>query len=200
MMQKIDYRKELKYLYSGTKSKPVIINVPAMNFLMIDGSGKPDQAVFQQAASSLFPVAYTLKFMIRAKQNLDFHVMPMEVRWRVNKVKKEFKWTMMIMQPEPVSKDDFNEALKSVTLKKNPPLISELRFESCEEGECVQCMYVGEYSGMDAELEKMVEFARNQRYEILSRSTHDIYLNDSRKTRPENLRTIMRLPVQPISH
>ena len=49
---------------------------------------------------------------------------------------------------------------------------------------------------MDANLDKMVAFAESSGCTVPERSVHDIYLNDARKTRPENIRAIMRLPVQ----
>jgi hypothetical protein len=81
-----------------------------MNFLLMDGKGKPDGSGFQQAASTLFPLAYTLKWAVRLERDIDFHVMPMEVQWRVNREAKEFKWTMMLMQPEYVTAEMVAEA------------------------------------------------------------------------------------------
>jgi hypothetical protein len=102
-MDKIDHRKTLKHLYHPSSKAPVILEVPAMNYLMFDGRGKPDGKQFPQAASVLYPLAYTLKWMVRLESDLDFHVMPMEVIWKVDRVKKEFAWTMMLMQPEYVT-------------------------------------------------------------------------------------------------
>ena len=41
-MQKIDYKKQLKYLYRPSPKAVVIVDVPEMNFLMIDGQGDPN--------------------------------------------------------------------------------------------------------------------------------------------------------------
>ncbi|PKO01072.1 MAG: hypothetical protein CVU42_01095 [Chloroflexi bacterium HGW-Chloroflexi-4] len=60
-MVKIDHRKILKHLYHPSSKSPSIVEVPAMNYLMIDGIGKPDGDQFQQAAGLLYPLAYTLK-------------------------------------------------------------------------------------------------------------------------------------------
>jgi hypothetical protein len=48
---------------------------------------------------------------------------------------------------------------------------------------------------MDAALDKMLAAADEQGYVIPVRNAHDIYLNDVRKTKPENLKAVMRLPV-----
>ena len=194
-MCQIDHRKTLKQLYQPSAKAPALIDVPPMNFLMMDGHGKPNGKCFQEAASTLYPLAYILKFMVRAASNIDYHVMPMEVRWRVNRDQKEFAWTMMLMQPEFVTAELIDEARQKVLPKVNAALLERVRFESFAEGMCVQFMHVGPYEGMDVALEKMLAAADSQGYSVPARNAHDIYLNDVRKTKPQNLKSIMRLPV-----
>jgi len=196
-MIRIDHRKTLKHLYHPSGMEPVIVNVPVMNFLMIDGHGKPSGNGFQQAAGVLYPLAYTLKWTVRLTQDLDFHVMPMEVCWRVNREKKEFAWTMMLMQPEYVTSELVGQARQKVLPKLDPTLLEQVRFESFSEGLCVQFLHIGPYEGMDAALEKMLAVSLAHGCLAPVRNTHDIYLNDFRKTRPENLKAVMRLPVVP---
>jgi hypothetical protein len=196
-MLKIDHRKTLKHLYQPSGKTPTLVDVPPMNFLLMDGTGKPNGSEFQQAASSLFPLAYTLKFMIRNARDIDYHVMPMEVQWRVNREAKEFIWTMMLMQPEYVTAELVDAARQKVLSKVGPSLLEQVRFESVTEGMCVQFLHAGPYEGMDAAMEKMVAFAEAQGYKIPKRNAHDIYLNDVRKTRTENLKAVMRLQVNP---
>ncbi|MFZ6027421.1 MAG: GyrI-like domain-containing protein [Chloroflexota bacterium] len=194
-MLKIDHRKTLKHLYHPSGKAPGLIDVPPMNFLMLDGRGKPDGKGFSQAAGVLFPLAYTLKWLIRLACDVDFHVMPMEVRWRVDREKKEFAWTMMLMQPEMVTLDWVAEARQKVQSKVDAALLDQIRFETFMEGMCVQFLHVGPYEGMDAAMERMAAHAEQQGYCIPVRSAHDIYLNDIRKTKPENLKAIMRFTV-----
>lgn len=195
-MQKIDHRQTLKHLYSASSVKPAIVEVPPLNFLMMDGCGKPDQPDFQCAAQALYTVSYTLKFMLRPRLDLDYHVMPMELHWKVNRAAKSFRWTMMIMQPDPVSREHVDEAVDRLRVEKPELDLSRVRFESFTEGLCVQYLHTGPYPGMDANLDKMLAFAAANGYIVPERNAHDIYLNDSRKTKPENLRAIMRLPVK----
>jgi hypothetical protein len=192
---KLDHRKTLKHLYHPSSKAPVLVDVPPMNFLMMDGRGKPSGSAFQQAASTLYPLAYVLKFIVRAACNVDYHVMPMEVRWRLNREKKEFAWTMMLMQPKYITEQLVSEARQKVLLKVEVTLLEHVRFESFAEGMCVQFLHIGPYEGMDAALEKMLAAAQAQGYVVPARNAHDIYLNDARKTKPENLKSIMRLPV-----
>ena len=49
-MEKIDYKKELEHLYKHFANKVGIVEVPQMNFLMIDGEGDPNTSrSFQDA-------------------------------------------------------------------------------------------------------------------------------------------------------
>jgi hypothetical protein len=194
-MLKIDHRKTLKHLYSPSRTAPTLVEVPPMNFLMLDGRGKPSGREFQQAASTLYPLAYTIKFMVRAACGVDYHVMPMEVRWRVNRQKRDFAWTMMLMQPEYVSLEFVEEARQKVIPKVEAGMPERVHFELFAEGLCVQLRHVGPYEGMDAALDRMITAAGQQGYTAASRDAHDIYLNDVRKTKPENLQAVMRLPV-----
>ncbi len=194
-MLKVDHRKTLKHLYYPTPKFPTLVGVPPLNFLMLDGRGKPSGRGFSKAASVLFPLAYTVKWLMRLSQDVDFHVMPMEVRWRVNRQKKEFAWTMMLMQPECVSAELVEQARRKVLPKVDPALLDQVRFEKYAEGMCVQFLHVGPYEGMDAALKKMLEVAASQGYTVVGHNAHDIYLNDVRKTRPENLKAVMRMPV-----
>jgi len=194
-MLKVDHRKSLKHLYHPSHKTPALVDVQPMNFLMMDGHGKPDGKQFPQAASVIFPLAYTLKWMVRLGSDIDFHVMPMEVRWRVNRQTREFAWTMMLMQPEYVTAELVNEARQKVLPKVDPSLLEQVRFERITEGMCVQFLHIGPYEEMDAAMDRMISTAEARGYEIPIRNTHDIYLNDVRKTTPENLKTVMRLSV-----
>lgn len=192
-MNKVDLKKEFAYLYHA-KRKPEQVTVPAMNFLMIDGRRLPDQPEFQQAAQTLYPVAYTLKFMIREQTGIDYGVLPMEVLWNVNREKHSVAWTMLLMQPEWVTPERFTEALQRVRTRFPETAVERLRLESLEEGRCAQMLHVGPYAGMDDSLKTICDFI-HQAGCSPANGTHDIYLNDVRKTRPENLRAIMRVKI-----
>lgn len=194
-MFKIDHRKTLKHLYHPSSKAPSIIDVPVMNYLKVEGRGKPDGLQFQQAAQLLYPLAYTLKWMVRLGSDIDFHVMPMEVLWNVNREKKEFSFTMMLMQPEYITAELVAEARVKVQSKVDADQLAKVRFEPHIEGPCVQYLHIGAYEGMDASGKMMEAYAEQRGYVIPFHSSHDIYLNDVRKTRPENLQSVMRYPV-----
>jgi len=150
---------------------------------------------FQLAAQVLYPLAYTLKWMVGLVSDIDFHVMPMEVLWKVNREKNEFSFTMMLMQPEYITAEMVAEARVKVQSKVDADQIAKVRFEPNIEGTCVQFIHIGAYEGMDASGKVMEAFAEENGYNIPVHCSHDIYLNDVRKTRPENLQSIMRYQV-----
>jgi len=41
-VEKIDLRKELAHLYKASARAPSVVDVPPMNFLMVDGAGDPN--------------------------------------------------------------------------------------------------------------------------------------------------------------
>lgn len=70
-----------------------------------------------------------------------------------------------------------------------------------DEGLCVQCMHVGSYDSEPATIDAMHRFAEEQGCIIDLTDTrlhHEIYLSDPRRTAPEKLKTVIRLPVKRI--
>ena len=199
-MKKINFKKELKHLYNVSPKEVVEVDVPAMNFLMIDGKGDPNTAKeYQDAIEALYPVSYTLKFMIKkGEKAIDYGVMPLEGLWWVDDMsrftiedKSDWKWTSMIMQPEYVTKDLFQEALKQVEKKKNPPALSKIRFEEYNEGKSAQIMHIGSFAEEGLTAEKIHNFIKEKGYELRGKH-HEIYLSDFRKVAPEKMKTIIR--------
>jgi hypothetical protein len=63
-MEKIDFKKELKHLYRPGKKEFMVVEVPEMQFLMLDGHGDPNTAEeYQLALGAIYAVAYKIKFI-----------------------------------------------------------------------------------------------------------------------------------------
>jgi len=139
MSSKIDLKKELKQLYNPSAKEVSVVNVPAMNFLMIDGEGAPSSQQYMQSIEALFTVSYTLKFMIKKAQDIDYTVMPLEGLWWMDNMsefsterKDEWIWTSMIMQPEYVKEADVKAAVEQARKKKPLQAMDKMRFESSD--------------------------------------------------------------------
>ena len=206
-MKKLDLRRQLKYLYNPSPSKIEIVDVPEFNFAMIDGEIEPSETPgtsqeYQNAIGALYGVSFTLKFMskLRKQNPVDYTVMALEGLWWTesgefdfNK-KERWKWTTMIMQPQHIAKEMFQEALQQVRKKRDSPALSRIRLQSFREGLSMQIMHVGPYAEETRTIEKMREFARENGYTLRGKH-HEIYLGDPRRAKPEKLRTILRYPV-----
>ncbi len=196
MMIKVDHRKIFKEFYQPRANQIAKVEVPEWSFLSIQGNGHPQSDGFQQAAESLYPLAYTIKFFVRERMEIDYHVMPMEVSWVLDRSQKgQFAWTMRLMQPEWVTDTLVQEAREKVLAKGlMVPRLDQVYFETLNEGPCIQSLHCGAYDAMNETLAKMAAWA-SERGLATTQDTHDIYLNDVRKTRPENLRTVMRVQI-----
>ena len=79
-----------------------IVDVPQMNFLMVDGEGDPNRSQsFSDAVEALFPVAYTLKFMVKkGDMGIDYGVLPLEALWWAaddsSRQEGEENWSLLI--------------------------------------------------------------------------------------------------------
>lgn len=201
-MQKRDYKKELKHLYKPSAKKVVLVDVPKMNFLMIDGQGDPNTSqAFQDAVAALYPLAYTLKFMVKkGETGVDYGVLPLEGLWwsddmaafSVDK-KEDWQWTLMIMQPEYINEDMVATAREEVERKKNPPALPLVRFASFREGRAAQTLHVGPFSEEGPTVEKVHRFIEEIGVQRIGRH-HEIYLSDIRRAAPENWKTVIRQP------
>lgn len=204
-MNKLDLKKRYKELYNPSADVPVVLEVPAMQFLMIDGVGNPNTApAYQEAILALYGVSYTVKFMMKKEQGLDYSVMPLEGLWWgtapgetyfSERDKDTWQWTMMIMQPDFVNAEMVAEGIRRTAAKKNLPALEKLRFAPFGEGWVVQVMYVGPYAHEGAAVEHMHQYALAQGYELTGKH-HEIYLGDPRSTAPEKLKTVLRNPVR----
>jgi len=202
-MAKVDFKKELKHLYNPSAKKVEIVDVPVLNFLMIDGSGDPNTAQeYKDAIEALFAVSYAFKFMVKKEKGVDYGVLPLEGLWWTDDMaqfsmenKDVWKWTAMIMQPKYVTEDLVNKALEQVEKKKNPPALPKIRFESFREGLSAQIMHIGPYSAEGPTIEKLHNFIKETGHELREKH-HEIYLSDPRRSAPEKMKTVIRQPMK----
>ena len=112
--------------------------------------------------------------------------------------KDDFCWISMIRLPEFVTREVFDWAVREATEKKKTDF-SKAEFFTLREGLCVQCMHTGSYDDEPETIQKIDAFLEEQGYETDfsgCRMHHEIYLSDPRRTAPEKLRTVIRLPIR----
>lgn len=227
-----DFKKEFKDLYLP-KTKPAFIDVPPMNFIMVAGTGNPNEenGSYAEALSVLYAFSFTIKMAKmgpwQPEGYFDYTVPPLEGLWwtgddayRGASVpnKEAFSWVSMIRQPDFVTPDVYRWATEQVAAKKPDVDLKRARFARFAEGPCVQMMHKGPYDDEPATIATMERYIASSPYandiqnpasaaELLAmldadggvpavRLHHEIYLGDPRRTKPENLKTVIRHPVK----
>ncbi len=204
-MGKIDFKKTLKAFYSAPSGRFVAVDVPALQYVLVDGSGDPNTAeAYRNAVAALYAVSYAMKFAIKAKGAADYTVPPLEGLWHADdpaafkaRRKGEWKWTMVIMAPDFVDDSTFTEACQKAKGKLDV-LPASLRLERIEEGRCLQALHVGSYDDEGPLLARLHDEIMLSEGLTFNGPHHEIYLSDPRRVEPANLRTILRQPVRPI--
>lgn len=205
-MDKIDLKKTYKSLYNPPSKEPVFVDVPVMNYLMVEGTGAPDGPEAMAAIETLYPVAYTLKFSVKKEREIDFGVMGLEGLWWSDDMadfsenrRDRWRWTYMILQPDFITAEMVKQAVEDVRRKKNPAAIDRIKFAELAEGKAAQIMHIGPYSTEASNIEKLHSFihAAGLSFDGYTQKHHEIYLSDPRRTAPEKLKTIIRQPVAP---
>jgi hypothetical protein len=213
-MKTLDLKRDLKYLYAPSAKKIEIVQVPRLQFAMIDGAiekgSEPGRSpAFAEAIRALYGISYTLKFMFKKRRTsaIDYPVMPLEgLLWLTAgevfdiNIKDNWSYTLMVLQPDVVTKEIFNEGLAEVRRKRgDAPALSKVRLAYFEEGLCMQVMHLGPYAAEPAAVERMRVFAAENGYRDCvgsKRKHHEIYLGDPRKADPAKLKTILRHPLK----
>lgn len=203
MTDKVDFKKTLD-AYQAKKGSFRILDVPPLQYLMVDGHGDPNTSQeFADAVSALFPLSYKLKFASKKELGRDYTVMPLEALWwsdspenfTTARDKSTWDWTLMVMQPDWITEEMVQDARAIVAAKDAPVALDKVRFESLAEGRCVQTLHVGSFDDEGEVLERMhTEFIPANGLTMTGKH-HEIYFSDFRTTAPEKLRTILRQPV-----
>ena len=212
-MKILDLRKQYKQLYQPSAKKIEFVLVPPLQFAMIDGAiekgSEPGKShSFAEATQALYAISYTLKFMLKKRKTnaIDYPVMALEGLWWVEDgmfditVKDNWFYTLMIMQPDVITQEIFEEAREQVRQKRgDSSSLSKLCLMNFEESLCIQTMHIGPYATEPATIERMRLFATENSYRDcvgLGGKHHEIYLGDPRKADPAKLKTVLRHPVE----
>lgn len=212
-MKILDLRKQYKNLYQPSAKKIETVQVPNLQFAMINGAIEKGQApgtspIFAEVTQALYGLSYTLKFMLKKRKTnaIDYPVMALEGLWWVEDgmfditIKDNWFYTLMMMQPDVITKELFEEAREQVRKKRgDSEMLSKARLAHFEEGLCVQVMHIGPYATEPTTIERMKEFMQENglqdKVDGPNGKHHEIYLSDPRKAAPDKMKTVLRHPV-----
>ena len=198
-MNKVDYKKELRHLYTASALDPSLVEVPPLGYLRVDGAGDPNSSrSYKEAVEALFSLAYTIKFAVKKRAAMDYVVMPLEGLWWVDDMKQfdvmrkdEWQWTLMIMQPAIVAPSVVETCRSELARKKELPALAKVQFARFEEGRAAQVLHVGPFSEEGPTIERLHRFIEGQGLRLAGKH-HEIYLSDIRRAAPANWKTIIR--------
>lgn len=207
MMDKLDFKKTDKPLYSGKAGRWDRLDVPEMTFLVVDGQGDPNGPDYAAALGVLYPMAYGLKFAAKAK-GADFVVPPLEALWWADDPvafvagrREKWQWRAMLRMPGQVSADELEEIRTTVAgkLRKkgaNAERLSDVQMLKLAEGDSLQILHIGAYTDEAPTLADLHDRLMPEMGVTFNGPHHEIYLSDPRRVAPEKLRTILRQPVK----
>jgi hypothetical protein len=206
---KHDWKKNDKQFYLP-KDKPETIIVPAFRFFSVEGKGNPNDKFFAEYVGVLYSLSYAVKMSPKQgfapKEYVEYTVFPLEGVWDIDDdAKNNFNGTidknslvfkLMMRQPDFVTIDFANEAILRTKKKKPHELLQTVKFETIDEGLCVQMLHTGSYDSEPESFKKMEEFARVKDLKRITHRHREIYLSDARKVAAEKLRTVLRFQVE----
>jgi hypothetical protein len=201
-MEKNDLRKQLKPYYSPSAKEFSLVELPPLQYLMIDGHGDPAIVKeYTDAVQTLYSLSYTLKFHLKKTWAIDYTVMGLEGLWWMPDMRlfslerrADWDWTMMILQPEFITPALVEKATTLAVAKGKAPLANRLRLATLAEGSCVQIMYFGAYADEAPVIARMHAWIFEHGYTLTGKH-HEIYLSDPRRVVPEKNKTILRQPI-----
>lgn len=204
---KYEWRKQEKNLYMP-KQKPELIIVPEQKFFMIKGKGNPNNEEFSEKIGVLYSLAYAIRMMPKQGYTpegyFEYTVYPLEGIWDLTEEgkkldtlnKDELLYTIMIRQPDFVTKEVVDKAFENVRKKKPHPLLNDVTFGTIKDGLSVQMLHIGSYDNELESFEAMQEFVINNNLERAYLQHREIYLSDVRKVEPAKLKTVLRYMVK----
>lgn len=204
MLEKYDWKKKEKNFYLSSK-EPQLITFPAFKFFSLSGQGNPNDEFFADYIQCLFSLSYAAKMRWKKETGLDYSVYPLEGTWSLkssNQIdsdsfnKNDLQFTLMIRQPDFISKEDAYEIMKQVKNKKQYPLLDKVTFDIIEEGLCVQMLHIGSYDTEPITFKKMNSFISMHNLSRTNAIHREIYLSDARRVQKDKLKTMLRFQVK----
>ncbi|MBX3143378.1 MAG: GyrI-like domain-containing protein [Trueperaceae bacterium] len=200
-MTKLDLKRELKHLYAPSAKQIVVVDVPTLKYLTVDGQGDPNTTpAYAEAVEALFSLSYSIKFTVKKTLGMDYAVMPLEGLWWSDDLtvftsgdRSRWSWRMMILQPDFITDELSSGVLRELAGRKHLPGLEHVRFTPFTEGSCAQVLHVGPFSEEGPTIERLHRHILDLGFE-LSGKHHEIYLSDIRKAAPERWRTVIRQP------
>lgn len=212
---KYEWRKRDENLYLP-KEKPAIINIPPMQYLIVEGEGTPGEEEFVECVQALYSLSYGIKMApkggITIPNYFDYTVFPLEGFWSFNEqgiklyqeglpvteLKQYLVFKLMIRQPDFVSNEFVEELKIKVYNKKNNKKVPTVKLEQIEEGLSCQMIHIGSYDDEPTTFKYMEEYCNDNGYKRISKDHKEIYISDPSRVDVSKLKTTVRFKIEQI--
>lgn len=202
-MKDADMKARLKELYLPPADDFVLVDVPAMRYLMIDGRGAADRAALDHAVKWLFAAIFPVKRIARERMGRHFVEPPLEGLWWADDIqdficgkRDKLNWRMMIVfEPDWLTPAMFDDGVAAAKDRLGEPPES-LRLERYHEGLSVQIMHIGPPSEEAGTIGRLHREFLPAHHLVPNGHHHEVYLTDPNRTAPEKMRTVLRQPVR----
>lgn len=192
-------------LYRPTSQSVILVEVPRMPFLMLDGQGpKLPGTEFSQAWETLLQFGYRLRDAFKAQRDSYRHyaMPPLEALcW--NRGNREIfdlqsagqrVWTLMLMQPAGIDRELFEREVVAARAAGMDAMVEKIRYDWFEEGLAAQSLHLGPMYQGGKTMDLIADFVRGHGYRLTGQH-HEIYLGDPLQEGTPQSRTIIRHPV-----
>jgi hypothetical protein len=198
-------REELRRLYLPPTDEFVVVDVPEMQFLMIEGVGDHETEAFALGTRWLYASLTPIRRIAKQRMGARFVEPPLEVLWWADDMadfiagdRTKFKWRQMIVTADWVSSAMLDDAVASAALRLGAAP-QTLRLEQFDEGRSVQIMHIGRESDAMPLMARLHSDFLPAHHLVAAGRHHEIYLTDAARVAPEKMRTVLRQPVAPVA-
>lgn len=196
---KTDFTVKFSDLFTAESGSTKLITVPKLTYISIEWSGRPskENREFMDGMQFLSGIAFSLKFRLKRMEQEGFkdYQMP-PVQWHRTGVWTDTpKWELRLLQPNLIDQKMVTKMVEIARMKEQKKRLPSVVVSSWTEWECIQTLHCGPYTEIMTSVDFLRKEAKKQWYDLTGRH-HEIYLNDSRRTKPDYLETIVRYQVK----
>ena len=179
---------------------PYITTIASQSWMSVSGVGHPNVSEsFASAKKALSWIAFALKFKMKRKNPSWFFAYDMppteSQRWDLHLPREERSRKVILLQPNFIGPDDVLKMRRIAHAKSKDTKLPLIEFEEIPKKKVIQIGHLGPYAEMDESISLLEKFAKENGLTIVW-NHHEIYLNDLRRTKSQELQTIIRYEVQ----
>lgn len=200
---KTDFTEKFSDLFSASQDVATIIDVPKLTYISIQWVGRPtkDSRQFMDGMQFLSWIAFSLKFRLKRMEQEwfnDYQMPPIQSFWS----KLDCEWCdqerqLNLLQPNLIDQNMVTKMVEIARMKEKKKRLPTVTVASWKEWPSIQILHRGAYEDVGQTIEKLKSQASEHGYKLTGRH-HEIYLNDSRRNKPDYLETIVRYQIQKV--